>query len=128
MHQIPGLYIAPSPLGGRGVFSSIPISKGEMVEICHIIVIPASELPVIHRSILHDYYFLWGKELSEAAIALGFGSLYNHAVIPNANFILDLHNETIDIVCISPIEAGEEITINYHGEAGDENPLWFKSV
>ncbi len=128
MHQIPGLFIAQSPLGGRGVFSSIPISKGEMIEICPIIIIPSSELPVIHRSILHDYYFLWGKDLSEAAIALGFGSLYNHAVNPNADFILDLSNQTIDIVCISTINAGEEITLNYHGEAGDDKPLWFTTL
>ena len=55
----------------------------------------------------------------------GFGSLYNHEIHPNANFILDLENETIDIVAIKNITAGEEITLNYNGEPGDETILWF---
>ena len=59
-------------------------------------------------------------------IALGFGSLYNHTVWSNADFILDLENETIDIVALRDIAAGEEITLNYHGESGDEEPLWFE--
>lgn len=63
--------------------------------------------------------------MEDCAIALGFGSLYNHEVHPNANFILDLENNTIDIVAIQNISAGSEITINYHGEPGDEGDLWF---
>ena len=31
----------------------------------------------------------------------------------------------IDIEAIRDIEAGEEITLNYHGEPGDEKWVWF---
>ncbi|MBK8626333.1 MAG: SET domain-containing protein-lysine N-methyltransferase [Saprospiraceae bacterium] len=75
-----------------------------------------SQLPIIHKTVLHDYYFLWGEEMDECATALGFGSLYNHAIHPNANFILDLENNTIDVEAIKDISAGAEITLNYHGE------------
>ncbi len=125
MHQIPGLYIADSDDKGRGVFTSIDISAGDTIEICPVIAIPKAQLPIIHKTILHDYYFLWGEDMDECAIALGFGSLYNHEVHCNANFILDLENHTIDIVAIKDIPSGSEITLNYHGEPGDEEPLWF---
>jgi SET domain-containing protein len=36
-----------------------------------------------------------------------------------------MENTTIDIVAITDIAAGSEITINYHGEPGDDTPLWF---
>lgn len=122
--QIPNLYVAHT-VHGRGVFTATPIEKGSVIEVCHVIIIPKSELPIIHKTTLHDYYFLWGKDMENCAIALGFGSLYNHAVNPNSNFILDLSNNTIDIEAIQDIEAGEQITINYHGQPGDEEKLWF---
>jgi len=125
MNQRPGLYIAHSEGKGRGVFTSKPIEPGEMIEICPVLIIPKVELPIIHKTILHDYYFLWGEELEQCAIALGFGSIYNHELHPNANFILDIFNKTIDIEAIKPIEAGEEITLNYHGEPGNSDELWF---
>ena len=125
MNQIPGLYISEIPKKGRGVYTSMDITSGDTIEICPVIIIPKLQLPIIHKTILHDYYFLWGEQMEDCAIALGFGSLYNHEVHPNANFILDLENNTIDIVAIQNISAGSEITINYHGEPGDEGDLWF---
>lgn len=125
MHQIPGLYIGHTEAKGRGVFTTASISEGDLIEVCPVIIIPKLELPVIHKTILHDYYFLWGETLTDCAIALGFGSLYNHELHPNANFILDLENETIDIFAIRDIDEGEELTLNYHGEPGADDPLWF---
>jgi uncharacterized protein len=125
MQKINGLYISSTPNKGRGVFTSQKINPGDLIEVCPVIVITQRELPIIHKTILHDYYFLWGENLEECAIALGYGSMYNHEIFPNATFILDLENMTIDIEAILPIEPGHEITINYHGESGDESSLWF---
>lgn len=119
------LYIAETPSAGRGVFSRKMIEKDQVVEICPVIIIPKLELPIIHKTILHDYYFLWGEDLDECAIALGYGSMYNHAVHPNADFILDFQAQTIEIFSVKHIHPGEQITINYHGESGDSSPLWF---
>jgi len=125
MLHVPGLYIVYQECKGRSVFTSIPLREGDLIEICPVIVIPSVEVPVIHKTFLHDYYFLWGENMKSCAIALGYGSLYNHEVDPNANFLLDFENEHIEIHAIKDIEAGEEITINYHGEPGDDEPLWF---
>lgn len=125
MLQVPGLYILETENSGRGVFTSIDLSAGDLIEICPVIEIPAVELSIIHKTVLHDYYFVWGEDNKSCAIALGFGSLYNHAVHPNADFIRDFENKTIEIMAITDIPAGKEITINYHGEPGDDEKLWF---
>lgn len=96
-----------------------------MIEICPVIVLPEADLPIIHRTKLHDYYFLWGDDQQQCAIALGYGSLYNHAYEPNARYLLDYEHDTIDFYCIKKIEAGEEITVNYNGEPEVKTPVWF---
>lgn len=119
------LYIKEIAGMGRGVFCKSLIPNGSIIEICPVIIIQKLELPIIHKTFLHDYYFLWGDQMDCAAIALGYGSLYNHAIHPNADFILDFTAETIEIVAIADILPDTEITINYHGEAGDDSSLWF---
>lgn len=123
--RVPSLYIAESERGGRGVFAGEPLEVGSLIEICPAIVLPAEELPIIHGTKLHDYYFLWGDDQKQCAIALGYGSLYNHAYDPNAHYLVDYEHETIDFYCIKNISAGEEITVNYNGEPDILTPVWF---
>lgn len=124
MLHIPSLYIAPSALGGRGVFTSEPIEAGSIIEISPVIVVPAKDLPLIHQTYLHDYYFLWEK--GQCAIALGYGSLYNHAKISNAEYEMDYEGLTISFYCQQAIRAGEEITINYVEGGNERTSLWFE--
>ncbi len=119
------MYILNSKTKGRGVFTAKRIKKGDVIEVCHIIEIPKLELPIIHKTVLHDYYFIWGEEMDRCAIALGYGSLYNHALNGNAEFILDIGQSTIDFVAIEDIPEGGEILVNYHGENGDASPIWW---
>lgn len=128
MQRIPGIYFADSPLGGRGVFTAVQIPEGSLIELCPVIVLPKEELPVIHGTRLHDYYFLWGEKQNQCAIALGFGSLYNHAINSNARYELNLSENIIEIFAVRDIEAGEEITVNYNGEPGDPTDVWFDSA
>ncbi len=121
----PNIYIAQSPLGGRGVFAKRKIEDGELIEICPVIVVPPHDLAKIHSSHLHDYYFLWGDDEKSSAIALGYGSLYNHSYTPNAEYAMDFEGETLNIHAIRSIEPDEEITFNYNGDAADATPVWF---
>jgi len=123
--RIPSLYIASSSKGGRGVFTSEAIDEGSLIEICPIILLPPADLERIHQTQLHDYYFIWGEQ-GQGAIALGFGSLYNHASAPNATYEMDYDSQTIDIYCLRPINAGEEITICYTDEDDERTRLWFE--
>jgi uncharacterized protein len=121
-----GLFVAPSLLGGRGVFTTESIEENSLIEICPVLVIPRQDVAVIHKTILHDYYFLWGEGEDQAAIALGYGSLYNHETIANATYEMDFDGECIEIYAVRAIQPGEEITINYHGEQGMTDTLWFE--
>ena len=58
------------------------------------------------------------------AIALGYGSLFNHSDTPNAEFNLDLDAENIHFLATEDIAAGIEITTNYRAGRPDQ-PLWF---
>jgi len=125
MQHIPTLFITDSPFGGRGVFVGEDLPSGSFIEICPLIIISETDKEKIHETFLHDYYFLWGIDEKQAAIALGYGSLYNHSYAPNAQFVAILEEESILIESILPIEAGCEITINYNGASNDQSPLWF---
>ena len=128
MVRHPALYIAPSPVGGRGVFTATDLSPGECVEICPTIIIPKEELPLIEKTVLYNYYFQWGENFADGAIALGFGSLYNHSHEPNAKYELDFDQCTIDFVIIKPISAGEEIFISYNGDENNKGQVWFEKM
>jgi len=119
------IIVFPSSLGGRGVMAIDDIAKDEIIEVCPVLVIPPKDVPNIHQSVLHDYYFTWGDDEKEAAIALGYGSLYNHATFANAIYEMDFEAMTIDIYACRDIKAGEEIFINYHGSPGAKDQLWF---
>lgn len=124
MLHIPSLYIGPSPLGGRGVFTAEAIEPQSIIEISPVIVLSPADLKLIHQTHLHDYYFLW--ENSQCAIALGYGSLYNHATSPNADYRMNYHDHTISFFCTQPIGVGEEITVNYVAGGNERGELWFQ--
>ena len=120
------LYVASASFG-RGVFSKVAIPEGSKIESAHIIVIPAVDRDILDTIALHDYYFEWGEDYSDGAIALGYGSLYNHSYSPNAQYYRNLTNSTIDFFAVRHIDADEEITVNYNGASEDSGPLWFTS-
>jgi len=60
-----------------------------------------------------------------SAIALGFGSLYNHSIKPNAYYLMNNDNQTIDFYSLSHIRPHEEITINYNGKTDEASLEWF---
>lgn len=123
--RIPSLYIALSSIDDRGVFTSEAIEKGSILEICPVIIIPGEEMELIKQSILYNYYFDWDESAKNGVIALGYGSIYNHNYQPNAEYVEDQEARCLRFYAIRDIEAGEEITINYNGDPGDQSSVWF---
>ncbi len=109
---------------GRGVFARRPIEEGEVIETCPVLVLPASSVEDFSEG-LGAYVFEWGR--GSLALALGYGSLYNHSYRPNARYA-DLADRTKLFTAIRDIAAGEEITVNYNGEPGDRTPVGFVVV
>lgn len=109
---------------GVGVFNELKIQKFDIIEYCPILIIPKNQVDIIHSTVLHDFYFLWDH--NRAAIALGYGSLYNHSFSPNAEYIMDYSNNRLIVQALQDITAHEEITFNYNGDAEATDALWFQ--
>lgn len=124
--QLSFLYIKKTPEKGRGVFTLAPISKGTLIEIAPVIVLPIDDRKKIDATYLYNYYFLWHEGNTHAAIALGNVSIYNHD--SNANCIYETYydEEEIHIIAHRDIAAGEELTINYNGEPDNQDKVWFE--
>ncbi|MEO2076272.1 MAG: SET domain-containing protein [Bacillus sp. (in: firmicutes)] len=107
---------------GRGIFATRDIPKGELIHVAPVIISPKSEYKHLKKTILMDYVFWWGED---CAVALGYGSLFNHSYTPNALYKLRHKNKTIDFVAYKDIKAGEEIMVNYNGDPEDQTEIWF---
>jgi SET domain-containing protein len=119
------LYIKSVKGKGRGVFSTGPISKDDIIEECPVIVLPQADYAIVSSTRMVDYCFFFNREKEELAIVLGFGSIYNHAVLSNACHQLDRENKTMVFYATTDIKTGEEICINYTGDSGDDSLQWF---
>lgn len=111
---------------GRGVFATRAIAAGTAIEECPVIVVPAAEVETLNRTVLQNYHFRWGGLGEESAIALGYGSLYNHSHQPNAMYVKKYDARLIEFVTLEAIAEGEEITVSYNGGVGDRTPVWFE--
>jgi uncharacterized protein len=110
---------------GRGIFATRTIQKGELIHEAPVIVCPDDEYKKLQKTVLRNYYFNWGENYDHVAIALGYGSLFNHSYSPNAMFENNLKKETVDFFALKKIKTGEEILVNYNGDPNDKEPLWF---
>lgn len=116
----PPLYVMEVVGKGRGIFCGVDLPEGSLIEICPVIVLPEVDRMLLDRTRLHDYYFMW--QGGRIAVALGFGSLYNHSTAPNAETHMDATRRTIDYYALRDIPAGTEILIDYQAEG----KLWFE--
>jgi SET domain-containing protein len=109
---------------GRGVFARRLIKDGEVIERVPVLVLPVGESRTPSGPTpMSGYCFDWGR--GTVAVALGYGSLYNHSYQPNARYD-DERGQIKVFRAIRDIARGEEIVVNYNGEPGDKTPVWFK--
>lgn len=114
---------------GRGVFALRPFKKGELVEVAPVLVLKTEfdELPQLLRTYVFDWETLTG--ISNAhAVALGFGSMYNHSNPANLIYQADGREGVMRYFAARAIRAGAELTINYNAKGGSpvsEDNNWF---
>jgi SET domain-containing protein len=111
---------------GRGVFAKRDIKKGEVIERAPYIEVPKHDTSKLNKSIFVEYFFYFGKNKDRIALALGFGSIYNHSAKPNAKFEIKVKEMIIEFAALADIKKDQEITLNYYGSAKRKNPLWFE--
>ncbi len=120
------LIIKKTKKRGRGVFAGKLFKKRQVIETCPIVLLERKDRKHIEKTGLYDYYFGWGKDKKQPAIALGYGSLYNHSFDPNAVYIKDFKKSVMFVRARRDIKKGEEITVNYNGDPLKQDPVWFK--
>lgn len=105
------LVVMKSSLHGYGVYAKKTIQKGELIEECYFILCKGRDKG------LENYYF---DARGKYAFFTGFGSIYNHADDPNADYTINMKNRVATIKAKRKIPKGKEIFITY----GDK---WFSS-
>ena len=114
---------------GRGVYARRSIKKDEIIEKCPVIEVPEHDMANLKESILVTYFFYFGKQKQRLAVALGFGSIYNHSYKPNAKYKIKHTEKSMDFIALNDIKKDDEITFDYKQEnSKNKRPLWFEVI
>lgn len=108
---------------GWGIFALRDFIENELVETAPVIVMTAAEMKLLNKTKLHDYIFHW--ENGGCCMAMGNVPIFNHAAPSNCEYFQDYENELIEIKTVIAVKAGEELTINYNGDADTKKEVWF---
>ena len=104
IYIVPSVSVKRTDKMGRGVFAEKDYNKGEIIEICPIVLSKKT------CGTMKDYIFSYDDNYS--ATALGYCAVYNHSDKNNAKFNV-LDENRMAIKCIKDINKGEEIFISY---------------
>ena len=118
--------------GGRGVYAVTDIAQGTVFERVPVLLIPKNQIfgdpPHGQRSPRISWYVFDWEGMTKrdyVALALGYGSIYNHSYEPNARYTL-IAPDLMEFHALRPIPAGEEILVNYNGDPVDKRPVHFE--
>lgn len=91
-----------------------------------VIVIPGREWRLAEQTVIAKFVFSWDDRTGSMALAIGRVSLLNHSYEPNLAAEKRIASRIIRFTALRDIEPGEELTINYHGDAACRDPLGFE--
>lgn len=125
--------VPPAPMGlvewrgiagkGRGVVAIAAIAAGTEVERAPVIPVPRIEVPERPGAptVLEQYLLAWEDDEPGRELAMGCGLLmvYNHSSTPNVELRDGPEAETMSVVTLRDVGAGEELVYDYGVE------LWF---
>jgi hypothetical protein len=113
--------IKKSPIHGWGVFALEDIEIGDMIEEC--IYVPIETYNegdiVTHYSFPYPRVFGEIKDSNKKidkliqVVVLGYGSLYNHSLKPNVDYITNTESGLFEFIVFKKIKKGEELFIKY---------------
>lgn len=124
-HVAGALDVRPSPISGRGVFTSRALPAGEVVHVAPVLLLSEHDHDRLVDTALDGYVYDWHD--GGIALALGLGSVFNHAHGPNCTYELAPEDHPMWPAyvyhTVRAVAAGEELTIDY---SGGEVELWFE--
>lgn len=98
------------PGGDYAIKAKTQFAKGEIVEICPLIILDAIAKTVDR---LKDIVFEIDKKKGEYGLVLGYGSMYGHSDKANLDFAYNKRQKHMFFIANRPIQLNEELTINY---------------
>ncbi len=110
---------------GWGVIAVQDISADTLLECSPVIVMNTADRIHLDETKLHDYIFEWGQDTGLCAMAMGYVPIYNHASPSNAEYLMHLDEQVIEVRSVAEIPAHTEININYQGDHDSKKPVWF---
>ena len=118
--------------GGRGVFARRLIPADTLIERVPVLLIARNQVFAGDPDApspgpdISWYVFDWTGHADGdyVALAMGYGSLYNHAADPNARWTVE-PPDTLAFHAARDIPAGDEVFISYLAQSGDGHPLGF---
>lgn len=123
MDHAPPVTVRPSPVAGRGVFTTRPVRSGEVLDVAPVLIVPAGQRELLDRTELSGHYWDWD---GDAALAMGPISFTNHGRPGNARWERDDEASTLTLVADQDLPAGAEVLVDYLADADDEDAeLWF---
>ena len=90
-----------------------------------VVLVPAEQRPDLDRTELGGHYWDWD---GNAAIAMGLITFTNHASPGNARWERDDEAQTMTLLAAADLPGGTEVLVDYLGDAGPDEELWFDPV
>ncbi|MFN0182280.1 MAG: SET domain-containing protein-lysine N-methyltransferase [Aquabacterium sp.] len=117
---------------GRGAYAGRDFAPDELVEACPVVLFNGSfgSVPDAVRKLLFNWGHLAGTSAMHC-LALGYGSLYNHANPANMRYEADAGLGLLRFRASRAIASGEELTINYNAVGGGSQSAedtWFNRM
>jgi SET domain-containing protein len=116
----PKVQVKRSDIHGYGVFAVEQIEKDTTIEISRLLRL-GWRMMYQNDPVIRDY--CWGNlgcaceqckiHGPHSFIALGYGSLYNHADTPNTEIKFDFEKGVMTITAVREIKMGEEVLVSY---------------
>ena len=118
------LKVSNSTLHGHGCFTTKAIAADEAVATARLLLFPPEETRLLRRTRMKSYLFFVRDDPADednftSALAMGPMSFCNHGNDPNCDFLLDEARAEITLIARRPLQANEEITIDY-GDYAEE--------
>lgn len=115
----PYIHIKETKNFGRGLYANRLISKGTIIELSPLIVLSKEHTKIATDTVLNNYWYYYDQ--NKCAIALGYGSLFNHHLEPNITYQIDKNKNIIKFIALVEIIKNQQLFINYGYDPLSEN-------
>jgi hypothetical protein len=88
-----------SAIHGTGVFANRRFEQDDVIERCPVLTLSGPDADAVIDTVLGNYVYEWEHGY---ALALGYGSLYNHSHQPSARYEMDYDHDEIHVVSSPP--------------------------